>query len=110
MEYLTDFYSDTDPIELLQRAYFGYDADNRITDRHGEKHYSSFNPNRDYFTYNGYGNLVSTDFPDYSAHLDEYAVQSMSEHRNYIDTIESDEELTALFDELEANGTEDSEE
>ena len=54
--------------------------------------------------YNGYGNLVSTDYKDYSAHLDEYAIEEMSENRCYIDTIESDSELSSLFDELEQEG------
>ena len=101
MECLNDFYNGCDPIELLNRAYFGYDADNWYTDGHGNKIYGAFNPNRDYFTYNGYGNLISTDYKDYSSHLDTYAIEEMSENRSYIDTIEDDEELSALFDELE---------
>ena len=60
-----------------------------------------FNPNRDYFRYNGYGNLVSADYKDYSGQLDRYAVESMSENRDYIDSIDQSDELAALFDELE---------
>lgn len=48
-----------------------------------------------------YGNLVSSNYKDYSAHLDEYAIQAMSENRYYIDSIDDDAELSALFDELE---------
>ncbi len=101
MEMLNEFYSGTDAIELLQRAYFGRDNDTWTTDSRGEKTYGEFNPNRDYFHYNGYGNLVSTNYKDYSYKLDEYAIESMSENRQYIDTIENNEGLTALFDELE---------
>lgn len=101
MDMLAEFYHGCDPVELLNRAYFGFDADNWHTDSHGEKRYDAFNPNRDYFTYNGYGNLVSSDFKDYSAHLDTYAVEAMAENRQYIDSIEDDPELSALFDELE---------
>ena len=101
MECLKEFYSGTDPIELLQRAYFGRDDDTWHTDSRGEKIYGEFNPNRDYFYYNGYGNLVSSNYKDYSAHLDEWAVDDMSENRAYIDSIENDIELSALFDELE---------
>lgn len=101
MEYLSEFYNGTDPIELLNRAYFGYDADAWHTNSHGEREHNAFNPNREYFTYNGYGNLVSTNYKDYSAHLDEYAIEAMSENRMYIDSIENDDELNALFDELE---------
>jgi hypothetical protein len=101
MEELNEFYSGTDPIELLQRAYYGRDDDTWTTDSHGDKTYGEFNPNREYFYYNGYGNLVSSDYKDYSAHLDHYAIESMSENRAYIDTIEDNDELGALFDELE---------
>lgn len=71
------------------------------TDRDGNKTYGAFNPNRDYFRYNGYGNLVSADYKDYSGQLDKYAVESMSKNRRYIDSIEQSDELAALFDELE---------
>jgi hypothetical protein len=101
MEDLNEFYNGTDPIELLYRAYYGRDDDTWTTDANGNKTYGEFNPNREYFYYNGYGNLVSSDYKDYSAHLDRYVIESMSENRNYIDSIESDEELSALFDELE---------
>lgn len=101
METLQDLYHGTDPIELLQRAYFGHDEDTWHTDSRGEKEYGAFNPNRDYFKYNGYGNLVSTNHKDYSAFLDHYIVEELNKSRGYIDSIGSDEELTALFDELE---------
>ena len=35
------------PLELAQRIFYG-----------------DFNPNHDYFYFNGYGNLVSTDYPE----------------------------------------------
>lgn len=101
MKMIDELYHDTDATELLNRAYFGYDADSYITDSYGEKHHDSFNPNRDYFTYNGYGNLVSADYKDYSAFLDDYAVEAMSDHRNDIYTISEHEELEALFDALD---------
>jgi hypothetical protein len=101
MEDLKEFYNGVDPIEILQRAYYGHDADSWHTDSRGEKEYGAFNPNRDYFRYNGYGNLVSADYKDYSDRLDNYFVESLSKNRQHIDSIESDEELTALFDELE---------
>lgn len=101
MDELDELYNGTDPLEILRRAYYGYDADNWSTDGSGNKTYAEFNPNRDYFTYNGYGNLVSTDYPDYSAHLDQYAIEEMSKNRYHIDAIENDSDLAALFDELE---------
>ena len=100
MELLSEFYAGTDPIELLQRAYYGRD-DTWTTDASGNKIYGEFNPNRDYFYYNGYGNLVSSDYKDYTGHLDHYAIEEMSENINYIETITDNEELNALFAELE---------
>ena len=101
MEELDEFYNGTDPLEILRRAYYGHDADSYHTDSHGNREYAEFNPNREYFTYNGYGNLISTDYKDYSNKLDEYVIEEMSENRSYIDSIESDDELAALFNELE---------
>lgn len=79
MYLLSEFYQDVDPIDLLNRAYFGYDYDSWYTDERGDKHYDSFNPNREYFTYNGYGNLCSTNYKDYSDHLDHYFVEKLIE-------------------------------
>ena len=101
MEYLNEFYNSTEPLELLYRVFYGYDEDNYNNDSYGNRTHAEFNPNREYFKYNGYGNLVSTNYPDYSAHLDNYAIESMSENRQYIDAIDNDSELSALFDELE---------
>lgn len=101
MYLIDEFYNNTNPLELLERAYFGRDDDNWTTDHNGNKTYGEFNPNREYFYYNGYGNLVSSDYKDYSAQLDHYVIEDMSENRKYIDTIEEYEELSALFDELE---------
>lgn len=99
---LDEFYRDTEPTELLMRAFYGYDEDSWTVNERGEReHYNSFNPNRDYFRYNGYGNLVSADYKDYSTQLDEYAVESMLENRDWIDIIDDDPELSNLFDELE---------
>ena len=107
MDELDELHNGTEPSELLRRAFFGYDEETYTTDRDGNKTYGAFNPNREYFRYNGYGNLVSADYKDYSAYLDLYAIEAMNENRSYIDSIDNDEELTALFDELEAAAEED---
>ena len=91
MEDLNEFYINLEPLEILNRAYYGRDDDTN-----GE-----FNPNREYFYYNGYGNLVSSDYKDYSLLLDNFAIEVMSENRDYIDSIDSNEDLQKLFDELE---------
>ena len=84
MDELNDFYSGTEPLELLQRAYFGRDDDTWTTDSSGNKTYSEFNPNREYFTYNGYGNLVSSDYKDYSYLLDNYFIDDLIENAEYL--------------------------
>ena len=101
MEMLNEFYSGQEPIEILYRTFYGRDDDTWTTDSNGNKTYGEFNPNREYFYYNGYGNLVSSNYKDYTGKLDHYFIESLSENRQYIDSIENDEELTQMFDELE---------
>ena len=101
MDEFDELYSGTEPTEILRRAFYGYDEDTYTTDAHGNREYGAFNPNRGYFTYNGYGNLVSADYKDYSAHLDHWAIESMRENRAYIDTIDNNPELSELFNALE---------
>lgn len=100
MKYLNEFYN-TEPLELLYRCYYGHDEDNYTMDSSGNKTYGEFNPNREYFKYNGYGNLVSTNYKDYSDKLDGYFINSLIENKQYIYSIESNDELLQLFDELE---------
>lgn len=101
MDELDEHYIGIEPSEILRRAYYGYDAETYTTDGSGNREYGQFNPNRDYFTYNGYGNLVSADYKDYTGYLDKYAIEAISENRRYIDSIEQSDELATLFDELE---------
>ena len=76
-EYVQEYYPDdmlypmdeisefvTDVWEALRSSFFGYDY-NPYSDENREK----FNPNRDYFAFNAYGNLVSIDSRDYVAWL-----------------------------------------
>ena len=100
MDELNDHFNGQDPIDILYRAFYGHDDDNWITDEHGRKEHREFNPNREYFYYNGYGNLVSSDYKDYSCKLDHRFVEDLAENRQHIYTIEDNEDLTALFDEL----------
>ena len=101
MDELDELHSDIEPSEILRRAFFGYDEDNWTTDRSGEKNYCSFNPNKEYFRYNAYGNLISAEYKDYTEMLDPFTIEAMKENRDYIDTINYNEDLCALFDELE---------
>lgn len=99
MEDLTS-YIDTSDLwnSLIYRIFYGRDDDCYITNSQGEKEYSQFNPNRDYYYYDGYGNLVSTDYKDYSDYLDDYFIDSLLENRSYLNI---DTDIEALLDELE---------
>ena len=109
MNELDEFYSGTEPTEILYRAFYGYDEEMWITDASGNREYGPFNPNRDYFRYNGYGNLVSADYKDYTGLLDHYIIESMLENRDCIDAIANNSELSELFDELESAKSESEE-
>lgn len=100
MEMLDEFYHGSDPIEILYRAFYGYDEDNWSTDSHGNREHAQFNPNRDYFRYNGYGNLVSTNYKDYSDYLYNSTIDALCENMEHIDTITDTPELYSLFMEL----------
>ena len=92
MEDINEIFYDSDPVEILSRAFYGYDEDNKD---------SSFNPNREYFTFNGYGNLVSSDYKDYSGFNDRWLVEAIEDNRPHIDSLDNYEELIALFDAYE---------
>ena len=109
MDELDELYNSTEPTEILFRAFYGYDEETYNTDASGNREYGPFNPNREYFRYNGYGNLVSADYKDYTGLLDHYIIESMLENRDYIDTIDNDPELSELFDELEIATSESKE-
>lgn len=98
MEELDDIMSGESPSYILARAFYGHDGNTG-----GE-----FNPNRDYFRFNGHGNLVSTDFREYPEYLSAETVEEMEENLDRIDTIKDNDDLTELFDALE--NAEDEEE
>lgn len=102
MDDLPEIVNTSDAFALLNMAYFGDDLDDWHTDENGQKQYNSFNPNREYFRFNGYGNLESSNWKDYHDHMDAYAVRQMDQYRSEIDSIDDNETLSALFDELEA--------
>lgn len=100
MDDLDEMHSGLTPTEILCRAYYGHDEDNYTVDARGDKVYSAFCPCRNYYKYNGYGNLVSTDHKDYSDYLSPDTIAELSRCRRYIDAID-DDVLSGLFDELE---------
>ena len=53
MSEFNEIYSSVEPEEIARRVFYGSDECNKD---------SSFNPNRDYFYFDGYGNPVSFDY------------------------------------------------
>lgn len=86
MDELDELFSNMQPLDILYRAFYG-------KDEYGEE----FNPNRDYFYFNGYGNLVSLYSKDYSDYLNEDFILELSENLN---NLYLDGELETLLNEL----------
>lgn len=95
---LDEIYQGKEATEILRCAFFGHDDDNWHIEN-GEKVYGKFNPNRDYFYFNGYGNLVSTNYCDYSDFLDEYFVQEIIDNESNLDLSEGAQEIIDSYDE-----------
>ena len=76
MEELNEFFFFFKPDEIIRRAFYGYDEPYTKDEQR-----EPFNPNRDYFYFNGYGNLVSIAKKDYSDYLDNYFVQDIIDNR-----------------------------
>lgn len=99
MEYLIDCIDTSDLWNsLIYRIFYGRDDDCYITDGSGNKEYQKFNPNREYYYYDAYGNLVSSDYKDYSDCLNDYFIDSLLENCSYLNL---DTDIEALLDELE---------
>ena len=98
MDYLDEIYQGKEATEILRRAYFGHDDDS-WHEENGERVYGEFNPNRDYFYFNGYGNLVSTDELDYSDFLDEDFVQGIINNECHLDLSDGAQEIIDNYDE-----------
>lgn len=100
---MDEFYELNQPIgqesfdNLMNRIYYGHDEDNFTYDSSGNKSYGCFNPNRDWFKYDGYGNLVSTDYKEYPVTVSEL-IDEVVEH--YYDIDIDDVEVDELFEEL----------
>lgn len=101
MDELDEIYHDEDASEILRRAFYGYDEESWHKDNNGNKVYEQFNPNRDFFRFNGYGNLVSADYKDYSAHLGRYFVEALVENRSNLSTVDLFDDLSELLDQYE---------
>ena len=101
MEYINEFFADCEPIEIICRTYYGGDEDSAIITEDGTKRYGEFNPMREFFYFNGYGNLISSNFKNYEDFIEPYTIMEISRNREEIDSTYYNDKLTELFDELE---------
>ena len=88
MSMLNEFYHGKDPLDILLDAYNG-----------------AFNPNDDWFRWNGYGNLESTDRPvDDWIEIDDIADYIVENDEDFGNT-----DIRDLMDEIEAENEEEEE-
>ena len=71
---LEEIFNCEDILNILNRFYFGSDD---------ERENTSANPNRNYFTFNGYGNIISFDFI-YNSYTDEFLYVDVDDLADYI--------------------------
>ena len=76
MDDLNEFFSNEKPDEIISRAFYGYDEPINENEQR-----QPFNPNREFFYFNGYGNLVSIAEKDYSDYLDIAFIQDIIDNR-----------------------------
>ena len=88
MENLNDIFSNDKPEEILRRAFYGYDEP---VNKDGQR--QPFNPNRGYFYFNGYGNLVSIDKRDYSDYLEQSFVQDIIDNETNLSLSDGSQEV-----------------
>ena len=95
MDELDEVLQDIEPSEILRSALFGHD------ESHGNLIKSSFNLNREYFHYNGFGNLVSTDERDYSDYLNDYFIQEIIDNKSHLALSEGAQEIIDNYEDNE---------
>ena len=105
MEELDELYYEMKPLDILYRAFYGHDDDTYSTDSRGDREYGEFNPNREYFYFNAYGNLVSSDYKDYTVHLDMYFIDKVISEVANLDSIP--EEVMEMIREIEESEDEE---
>ena len=92
MDMLDDYLSGMSAWEVLRLGYYGWDE--HETD-------GTFNPMRDYFRFNVYGNLESCDYIDYSYLIDDVVEIIMNDTDvvdNVLYVIDDSDELTEIYD------------
>ena len=86
MDELDEVLQDIEPSDILRSALFGHDESQG-------KIKSTFNLNSDYFHYNGFGNLISTDERDYSDYLNDYFIQEIIDNKSHLSLSKGAQEI-----------------
>ena len=94
MDELDEVLQDIEPSEILRSALFGHDESQG-------KIKSTFNLDRDYFRFNGLGDLVSTDKRDYSSYLEEYFIQEIIDNKYYLSLSKGAQEIIDNYEDNE---------
>ena len=97
MDELDEVLQNINPSDILRMALFGHD------ESHGNLIKSSFNLNRDYFHYNGFGNLVSTDERNYSEYLNDYFIQEIIDNKSHLSLSKGAQEIIDNYETEESN-------
>ena len=84
MEMFNEIYAGVDPLEIATRCFYGCDEWNSG---------SSFNPNRDYFYYDGYGNPISLDYLSWNEYAGKYSFDYFDESAIIDYIYENDEDF-----------------
>ena len=96
MDELNELFQGTEPDEIIRRAFYGYDEPiNKDEER------LPFNPNREYFYFNGYGNLVSIDEKDYSSYIEESFIQDIIDNSYNLSLSSGAEEIIDNYEDEE---------
>ena len=93
MQELNELFQGTEPEEILLRAFYGYDEPHNKDEQR-----QPFNPNREYFYFNGYGNLVSIDKKCYSSYLDNDFIQEIIDNRYNLSLSSGAEDIIADYE------------
>lgn len=88
MDEFDDVFQNINPSDILSRAFYGYDEP---TDKNEQR--QPFNPNREFFYFNGYGNLVSTNKINYNDYLNDYFIQDIIDNKEHLGLSEGAQEL-----------------
>lgn len=96
MDELDEVLQDINPSDILRMALFGHDESQG-------KIKSTFNLGRDYFHYNGFGNLVSTDERDYSDYLNDYFIQEIIDNKSHLSLSKGAQEIIDNYEDEEGN-------